>query len=268
MNELQLFFQSRFTLLSIIEVFILTFIIYQIFKLVSGTQAEKVIRGLILILLLVPISEFFGLTTLNFLIRNIFTWIFLLIIIVFQPELRTALERIGNSNITGLSLRRNRNINQVEETINILIESVEILSTTKTGALIVCEQKTGLKNIEASGTVINAKITPQLISNIFYNKAPLHDGAIIVSMEESIIKAAGCVLPLTRRKDIPDQLGMRHRAGIGISEHSDALTIIVSEETGNISYSQNSEFKNDVSLEDLKIKLLNTFVEPLTNRKY
>ena len=263
MNELQLFFQSHFTLLSVVEILVLTFLIFQIFKLVSGTQAEKVIRGLILILLLVPISEFFGLTTLNFLIRNIFTWIFLLIIIVFQPELRTALERIGNSNIFGLSLLRNREIDNIEKTINTLVDAVQVLASTKTGALIVCEAKTGLKNIESTGTIIDGKISSTLLSNLFYNKAPLHDGAVIVSIDQDQVKAAGCVLPLTQNQEVPNQYGMRHRAGLGISEQSDALTIIVSEETGEISYSLNSSFYPDVTLEELKLALLDKYVEPL-----
>lgn len=267
MHELQVYLNSHVTFISIIEILILTFFIYKLFSWIQGTQAEKVVIGLIILLLLMPISDLFGLTTLNFIIRSMFTWIFLLIIIVFQPELRSFLEQIGNNDLVNSILRRNSQIHKVERTITTVIDSIRLLQKSGTGALIVCISNTGLKDIEYTGTIINANISPTLIENIFYDKSPLHDGAIIVSILDNKIEAAGCILPLSYRKDVPKRFGTRHRAAIGISEKSDAISIVVSEETHKITVARNNSYIYDVSDEELERILLEEYVEPLTNKR-
>ncbi len=265
MREFLVAIQSHITLITIIEIVILTFFFYQIQKWIAGTQAEKVIKGLVVLLFLLPVSDFFGLTTLSYLLRNMYTWIFFIIIVVCQPELRTALEQIGNSSLINGGLFRNSTIRKIEDTINTVVSAVEIFANTDTGALIVCTKGVGLKDIEESGTILDAQVSLNLILNIFFDKSPLHDGAVIIDIDKNLIEAAGCVLPLTERKNLPTVFGTRHRAGIGIAEKSDALTIIVSEETGNITLTQNKMYRPEVSLEELKKELYSQFVKPYEN---
>lgn len=265
MNEAQVYLQSLFTFSSLVEIAILTFLFYEIFSWIQGTQAEQVMRGLIVLMILLPLSDWFGFSTINFLIRSVFTWLILLILIVFQPELRSVLEQIGSGVSTGI-IKGNNQVDRIEETINTLIEAVKQLCKAKTGALIVCLGNTGLRDIEVTGTLIDAKLTPALLLNIFYDKSPLHDGAVIISIDTDTIEAAGCILPLTGRTDLPLYFGTRHRAGIGISEQSDALTIIVSEETGKITITQNGTYIHHISLEELRKKLIQQYVDPYKNQ--
>lgn len=265
MNEAQVYLQSLFTLNSLVEIVILTLLFYLMFSWIQGTQAEQVVRGLIILMILLPLSDWLGFTTINFLIRSIFTWLMILILIVFQPELRSVLEQIGSGVSSGI-IKNNPPNTKVEEAINTLISAIKVLSDERTGALIVCLGRTGLRDIEVSGTLIDAKLTSALLLNIFYDKSPLHDGAVIISMDTDTIEAAGCILPLTNRNDLPLYFGTRHRAGIGISEHSDALTIIVSEETGKLTITQNGTYIHHISLEDLKKKLYEIYVDPNNNQ--
>lgn len=267
MHEIQVYLQSHVTIITIIEILLLTFIFYQIFKWISGTQAEQVIKGFILLLFLLPLCNILGLNTLSFLLRSIFTWIFLLIIIVFQPELRSALEQLGNSIFLFSGIGKNRQIDKIERSIYNLKEAVRNLAKEHTGALIVCVAKTGLKNIEDTGTKINADISYPLLSSIFFNNSALHDGAVIVTVTENRIDAAGCVLPLSDRRKLPLYFGTRHRAGIGISEQSDAITIIVSEETGRITVTRNGAYQHNISPEKLERILLEEYVYPLKSEK-
>lgn len=265
MNEAQVYLQSLFTFSSLVEISILTFLFYIVFTWIQGTQAEQVVRGLIILMILLPLSDWFGFTTINFLIRSIFAWLLFLILIVFQPELRSALEQIGSGFSSGV-LKKNTKAASVEETVNTLLQAIKDLCKEKTGALIVCLGNTGLRDIEVTGTLIDAKLTPALLLNIFYDKSPLHDGAVIVSIPTDTIEAAGCILPLTNRTDLPIYFGTRHRAGIGISEQSDALTIIVSEETGKVTITQNGTFIHHISMEELKKKLYQIYVDPLDDQ--
>ncbi len=263
MNEFLLYLQSHMTWVSIIEILIITFIIYQILMWLRGTQAEQVVKGIIFLMLLMPIFQWLGFTTLNFFIKNVFTWIFLLVIIVFQPELRRALEHIGSNGFVKRLVPKDSEITGIENDINEVVRAVEILSRDHTGALIICIGKTGLKNIAQSGTMLNAEISWELLGTIFTDKRPLHDGATIVDFGNSRVIAAGCVLPLTGRKDLESSLGTRHRAGIGISEQSDAFTIIVSEETGKISVTQDGEITQNITLSMLRESLDHRYILPL-----
>lgn len=267
MSNFQVYLLSYFKLSSILEIIILTFLIYQVFNWIRGTQAEQVVKGLIIILILMPITSWLGFTTLNFLIQNMFTWIFLFIIILFQPELRSVLEQLGSNTFKKSVSLRNRQIDRRIETIKNVSISVFDLAKAKTGALIICIAKTGLKEIENTGVVIDAKVDPTLIKSIFFTNAPLHDGAVIISIDNDTIEAAGCVLPLTQRRDLPQQFGTRHRAGLGVSENSDAIVIIVSEETGRVTLARNGEYLHDVTKSDLEEILLEEYVPSLSSEE-
>lgn len=268
MHEVQLYLQSHVTWTSVIEILVLTFAIYEMLLWIQGTQAEQVVKGFILLLFLLPISEWLGFTTFSFIIRNMFTWLFVMIIIVFQPELRSALEQIGSSGFIKSMLKREDKIDVTQHAIDEVIFAVERLSATKTGALIVCKAQSGLKNIADTGVPLHSEISWELLLNIFTVNTPLHDGAVIISFETNTIVAAGCLLPLTARRDLTTTFGTRHRAGIGMSEQSDAFIIIVSEETGKISTAENGTFIHDVSAQDLEKALVQRYITPLEQDRH
>ncbi len=265
-QSLQLYIQSRFGLISLIEIAIITVIFYFIFTWVKGTQAEQVVKGLIVLLILLVLCQYLGLSTLTFIIQNILTWIFLLIIVVFQPELRSILERIGNTTFKTKTLKPKTQTNVIENSINSIVAAAEGLSNLKEGALIVCQGNTGLKNFQSRGTKLNAKISTKLIISIFLNKGPLHDGAVILDIDKDQIEAAGCILPIKEELNLPTTYGTRHIAGYTLSEITDALIIVVSEETGNISVFENGEKYFDLSRNELKEILVKRFLDSYENR--
>jgi diadenylate cyclase len=220
--------------------------------LIRETRAETLIKGLVLILIIMKVSELAGLITLYWLIEKTITVGFIALIIIFQPELRRALEHLGRSRLFAKSLVINE-----EEMDNIMTEIVEAtinLSNEKTGALIVIEQETGLSDYIEGGVKLDAIITSQLLQNIFVVNTPLHDGAVIIRNNK--IASAACFLPLTENTYLNRQLGTRHRAALGISENSDAIVIVVSEETGNISLAINGKLTRNYNAERLKDILL------------
>ena len=223
------------SLTAIIDILVVAFIFYKGYMLIKETRAEQLLKGIAFIIILIPISSILNLSMLYFILSKTLTIGIISVVIIFQPEIRRALEHLGRSAFEdkhGFEDREQRNI-YVSEIVN----AVSNLAETKTGALIAIEQGTGLGEIIASGTIIEAKITSNLLENIFVVNTPLHDGATIIGRDK--ILAAGCVLPLTNNKEINKKLGTRHRAAIGLSEISDALVIIVSEETGIISLAIN-----------------------------
>lgn len=260
MSEFQLYLLSYLKLSSILEILILTLLIYLVLKWIRGTQAEQVVKGLLVILILMPVMSWLGFTTLSFLLQNLITWIFIFIVVLFQPELRLFLEQLGSGAFRNtLNLKRKQDNKEII-TIRNIVKAVNDLAKTKTGALIICIARTGLRDIEETGTIIDSKVDPLLIANIFYPNTPLHDGAIIISVDYGQIEAAGCVLPLTNRRDLPQQFGTRHRAGIGLAEQSDAIVIIVSEETGKVTVAKNNEYIKDISSVDLEKLLIDEYV--------
>ncbi|MBE6047260.1 MAG: TIGR00159 family protein [Clostridium sp.] len=237
---------------SVADILVVSFIFYKIYMLMKETRAEQLLKGLVLILILLPISYVLKLDMLNFILNKTLTIGVLSVVIIFQPEIRRALEHLGRSafeDIHAMPSGENR-VHLVDE----IVTAVENLAETKTGALIVIEQATGIGEVLASGTIIDAKVSSALLENIFVVNTPLHDGATIIRKDR--IHASGCVLPLTANNSINKKLGTRHRAAIGLSENSDALIIVVSEETGVISLAVNGKLTRNFDKDKLKSILL------------
>ena len=237
---------------AIIDILVVAFIFYKGYMLIKETRAEQLLKGIALIIILIPISAILNLSMLYFILSKTLTIGIISVVIIFQPEIRRALEHLGRSAFEdkhGFVDKEQRNIY-----VNEIVNAVSNLADSKIGALIAIEQGTGLGEIISSGTIIEAKITSNLLENIFVVNTPLHDGATIIGKDK--ILAAGCVLPLTNNKEINKKLGTRHRAGIGLSEISDALVIIVSEETGTISLAINGRLTRNYDKDRLRSILL------------
>lgn len=226
-----------------IDIIIVAFLIYGVVKLVRETRAGQLVKGLFLLVVLFIISSYFNLVMVSRVLAYFFQFAFVAILIVFQPEIRKALEQVGRNNvgqsIAAVVTGRDRSYDraQIRKAINAVVDGVGILQQLKMGALIVFERKTKLGDIIETGTQINCEPSGQIVGNIFFNKAPLHDGAMII--RDGMIHAAGCILPLTKNTSVSAELGTRHRAALGVSEESDAVVVVVSEETGQISVAVN-----------------------------
>lgn len=226
-----------------VDIIIVAFLIYGVVKLVRETRAGQLVKGLFLLVILFIISSYFNLVMVSRVLAYFFQFAFVAILIVFQPEIRKALEQVGRNNV-GQSIAavvtgrdRSNDRAQIRKAINAVVDGVGILQQLKMGALIVFERKTKLGDIIETGTQINCEPSGQIVGNIFFNKAPLHDGAMII--RDGMIHAAGCILPLTKNTSVSAELGTRHRAALGVSEESDAVVVVVSEETGEISVAVN-----------------------------
>lgn len=226
-----------------VDIIIVAFLIYGVVKLVRETRAGQLVKGLFLLVILFIISSYFNLVMVSRVLAYFSQFAFVAILIVFQPEIRKALEQVGRNNV-GQSIAtvvtgRDRSYDraQIRKAINAVVDGVGILQQLKMGALIVFERKTKLGDIIETGTQINCEPSGQIVGNIFFNKAPLHDGAMII--RDGMIHAAGCILPLTKNTSVSAELGTRHRAALGVSEESDAVVVVVSEETGQISVAVN-----------------------------
>lgn len=226
-----------------VDIIIVAFLIYGVVKLVRETRAGQLVKGLFLLVVLFIISSYFNLVMVSRVLAYFFQFAFVAILIVFQPEIRKALEQMGRNNvgqsIAAVVTGRDRSYDraQIRKAINAVVDGVGILQQLKMGALIVFERKTKLGDIIETGTQINCEPSGQIVGNIFFNKAPLHDGAMII--RDGMIHAAGCILPLTKNTSVSAELGTRHRAALGVSEESDAVVVVVSEETGQISVAVN-----------------------------
>ena len=255
MNELISAIQKGFSHMSLwsaLDILVVSYIFYKGYMLIKETRAEQLLKGIAFIIILIPISAILNLSMLYFILSKTLTIGIISVVIIFQPEIRRALEHLGRSAFEdkhGFVDKEQRNIY-----VNEIVNAVSNLADSKTGALIAIEQGTGLGEIISSGTIIEAKITSNLLENIFVVNTPLHDGATIIGKDK--ILAAGCVLPLTNNKEINKKLGTRHRAGIGLSEISDALVIIVSEETGTISLAINGRLTRNYDKDRLRSILL------------
>lgn len=226
-----------------VDIIIVAFLIYGVVKLVRETRAGQLVKGLFLLVILFIISSYFNLVMVSRVLAYFFQFAFVAILIVFQPEIRKALEQVGRNNvgqsIAAVVTGRDRSYDraQIRKAINAVVDGVGILQQLKMGALIVFERKTKLGDIIETGTQINCEPSGQIVGNIFFNKAPLHDGAMII--RDGMIHAAGCIMPLTKNTSVSAELGTRHRAALGVSEESDAVVVVVSEETGQISVAVN-----------------------------
>lgn len=258
-----------FQLKDAIDIISIGFIIYYLIKLVRETRAVQLVKGIFILLVLYGFAYLFNLTMLTAMLNRFFEFAVLVLFIVFQPEMRKVLEQLGRSNYTYRKIKSvftdtssEEDILKQKKTISVFVNAVMQLHSTKTGALIVFERRTRLGDIASSGTIINAAPSIMMIGNIFFNKAPLHDGAMIV--RDEMIYAAGCILPLTHNENVDDNLGTRHRAALGVSEESDAVVVVVSEETGSISIALNGELTRDYTRESLTNELNRLLIESET----
>lgn len=249
---------SQIGVMDVIDILLLTVVFYYIYRFVRDRRAGKLAMGLLLIMGIMACSEIFHMRAIQFVFKNFYQVGITAIIIVFQPELRAALEKMGGAtpltSLKGLGNGENRDMVALTHAVDNLCEAVCDLSLDKTGALIVIERSTKLGEYIKPGDEINATLSPMLLRNLFFNKAPLHDGAVII--RDMRIQAAGCLLPLSTNEEIDKNLGTRHRAGIGITEVSDAVVVIVSEETGVISLACGGELKRNFNYNSLKKELL------------
>lgn len=240
----------------IIDIFIVALMFYKLFSLIRETRAEQLLKGIFALFIFAKLSGILKLYTINWILENAMTVGVMAILIVFQPELRRGLEYIGRSRFFTKSLLEFRGENlsrKVEEIVN----ATASLSRQKIGALMVLERQIGLNDIVETGTEINGYVSSDLLINIFIPNTPLHDGAVII--KDDIIKAAACFLPLTENMNLSKELGTRHRAALGISEKSDTLSIVVSEETGAISIAENGEISRHIDIQTLEQILLDMY---------
>ena len=244
----------------IIDIIIVSAIIYYAVKFIKDRRVAKLLVGIIFLLAVYFISDVAQMYALGFLLTNVFQVGLIAIIIVFQPELRSALEKMGGTSISPISMIGDpRNTQKTMESIEIISKAAAEFSVMRRGALIVIERTTKLGDIVKEGTIIKSEISMKMLSNIFYDKAPLHDGAVIIS--GNLIEAAGCILPLSENTALLANLGTRHRAGLGISENSDAVVVIISEETGRISVAVDGRLERNYNQHALKRKLTELLIE-------
>ena len=264
-NQVVLLVSTGHWFLDIIDIAIVTFIIYKAFQFMRETRAVQLIKGILIIAVAYFAAEWLNLGAIYFIIRMVFQYGIIVLFVLFQPELRSALERMGRGNLRNLG----KNLSDTEQQeemlsmIDAVCKAAQVMQKGKVGALMVLERKTMLGEIAQTGTVLDAAASRDLICNVFYPKSPLHDGAMII--RGTRLYAAGCILPLTQSKSVDSDLGTRHRAAIGVSEVSDALVVVVSEETGIISIARNGTIErnyNPIALkEELEKALLGSETE-------
>lgn len=236
----------------IIDIMLVAVLIYQLLKMLRETRAIQLVKGIAILFVLMQVSAWMNFRTINYLLKNIMQVGLFSVVVIFQPELRSLLERVGRSKVGKLIdfSGQSREENLIENMTDEIVRATVNMSSTKTGALIVLERETKLGDIIKSGTVINAEVTSALLENIFVPNTPLHDGAVVIRGDR--ISYAGCLLPLTSNINLSRELGTRHRAAIGMSEASDAMVIVVSEETGKISVAVNGNLTRNLNGQTLK----------------
>jgi diadenylate cyclase len=257
MQELFTKLTNGFGVLDAIDIAIIAFIIYKALGFIRESRAEQIAKGFIILLIASFVTGFIHLYALNWLLKGVMQFGIIALVVVFQPELRRVLEYLGRGKIFSMKLSGIDN-ERVKTTAARIVKAVGDFSTSKIGALIIMEKEVTLNDFVETGTILDAGVTTELLENIFYCGAPLHDGAAII--REDRVYAAGCVLPLSRSRSLPKDLGTRHRAGVGITEVSDALAIIVSEETGVISMAVDGKFQRFLDLKTLEKEILNRYM--------
>lgn len=259
LNYFKSFHENPFELISlIIDIAIVIFLCYCFFRIVKGSRAWQLIKGIIFLVLATWLSGLFNLRILNAILTGIMNWGVIAVIVIFQPELRRALEQLGTNKFTRFFGIDKDIATKTKEDIYKVVIAVQELAKSKTGALIVIERDINIQDIIASGIPMEAEVSPQLLVNIFVPKTPLHDGAVVISNNK--IAAAACVLPLANDADIAKELGTRHRAAIGISKESDSIAVVVSEETGKVSVAKDGTLIADVREDVLKKILITNIV--------
>ncbi len=241
----------------VVDIALVWFVIYKLFSVIRGTKAVQLLKGIFVVLGIWFFSSILELKTVQWLVYQAITWGFLAVIILFQPEIRRALEQLGRGSFFARNTQSEEKA--IHETIDAIVKSCNYMSKRRIGALITIERETGMSEYVETGVDVHGKLTSELLTNIFIPNAPLHDGAVIIKADE--IVAAACYLPLSESPFISKELGTRHRAAMGVSEVTDALTLVVSEETGNISATKNGELHRKLDEEDLR-KLLMKELNP------
>ncbi len=242
----------------IIDISLVVCLIYLFFKMVKGTRTWQLVKGIAFLIISTWLSDILGLNILHYILSAIMNWGVILIIVIFQPEIRRALEQIGTNKLTKFFGMEKDIETRTKEDIYKVVIAVTELAKTKTGALIVLERDIKIKDIISTGVEINGDVSPQLLVNIFVENTPLHDGAVVIS--DNKLAAAACMLPLASDSDIAKELGTRHRAAIGISKESDAIAVVVSEETGKISVAKDGTLIADVREDVLKKILISNII--------
>lgn len=256
LNELQ---QNPFRVVMLaLDITIVVFLVYKFVKTARNSRVWQLIKGIVLLIILTAVSGWLHLDILNYLLTSVMTYGVIAMIVIFQPELRRALEQLGTNKLTKFFGIDKDIITKTKEDVYKIVIAAEELSKNKTGGLIVIEREIKLKDIAETGVEIGAEVSPQLLVNLFVPNTPLHDGAVVIANNK--IEAAACILPLTDDKELAKELGTRHRAGIGISKETDAIAVIVSEETGKISIAKEGTLIADLKEEALKKILIKAVV--------
>ena len=247
----------------VVDVAIISFVVYRLLGFIRMSRAQQLAKGLLILVIASFISDTFNFYTVNWILSKVLDVGLIALVVVFQPELRRGLEYLGRGKFGSKQFSIDKE--RMKETADILVRAVEYFAATKTGALIVIERETALLDIAETGTILDSALTEPLIENLFYKGSPLHDGAVI--LRDDRIYAAGCVLPLTENNNLSKDLGTRHRAGIGITEVSDAVVLIVSEETGIISMAVDGKLSRFLDLKTVEKMLLNHYMNRLSRSK-
>ncbi len=260
-------FSSPHLIIDLIDIAIVAYLIYKVLQLAVQTRAEQLLKGIAIVLVLYGVASWLNMVALSFIMNTLLQVGILAVVVLFQPEIRRALEQIGRSKV-GSTLHIFDRINLVEvenakisHSVEQVCRAVTELSLSKTGALIVFERRTKLGEVIATGTPIDSSVTVEMIGTIFFPNTPLHDGAMIIKKDR--IWAAGCFLPLSQNFEISRELGTRHRAALGLSEVSDAIVIVVSEETGKISMVEEGQMLRGLTPEELRSRLLSALETPV-----
>ena len=256
MDRIRLIF-SNIGFNTIVDIGIVYYVLYRGYILIRDMRAKQLVKGIVLLVALIPISSIFDLYMIEFILDNTFQVGVIALVIVFQPEIRKALEYLGRTSFSLSTVEKNAQTSQ--KIIKEIVSATTSLARQKIGALIIFEKQIGLNDIIESGTQLDANISSGLLINIFIPNTPLHDGAVIV--KDYTIKAAGCFLPLTENNLLSKDIGTRHRAAIGMTEKSDSVALIISEETGYISYAVEGRLYRNIQIEELEILLSGIYAE-------
>ena len=251
-----------FGISDVVDIAIMAFLIYKVIMLMRRTNSGAVAKGVLLLLFALGVSTFFHLNTVSYLLQQLMVWGVVALVVIFQPEIRRFLEQMGRTSL-GKVFTPEEARNELDSAITQTVDAYMSLSKSKTGALMVFERKNMLDDAIKTGTALDCTVNAELLKNIFWNKAPLHDGAVIVRAGR--IVGAGCMLPMSGNVNLSRELGMRHRAGIGASEHTDAVVAIVSEETGSISVAVGGMLKRHLAPETLELLLRNELLPEREN---
>ena len=256
MDRIRLIF-SNIRLNRIVDIGLVYYVLYHGYLLIRDMRAKQLVKGIVLLVALIPISKIFQLHMISYILDNTFQVGIIALVVVFQPEIRKALEYIGRTSFTLTNIEKKSQTS--EQVIKEIVSATSSLARQKIGALIIFEQKIGLNDITESGTKLNANISSGLLINIFIPNTPLHDGAVVI--KDYTIRAAGCFLPLTENNLLSKDIGTRHRAAIGMTERSDSIALIVSEETGYISYAVEGRLYRNIQIEELQYLLSGLYMD-------